>query len=44
MNLKPHLKDAEGYCAKLHHEVLGYWPATHAKMSKAGKNAAKKAK
>lgn len=25
-NLSPHLKDAKGYCADLHHEVLGYWP------------------
>lgn len=28
---------AKGYCNKLHHRVLGYYPATHAKMIKAGK-------
>ena len=30
-----HMKDPEGYCAKLHHDVLGYWPATHAAMERA---------
>ena len=43
-NLSPHLKDPEGYCAKMHHDVLGYWPATHAKMDGKAKGAAKKAK
>lgn len=46
MNLGKYIRDAEGYCAKMHHEVLGYWPATHAKMDskKAAKDTAKKAK
>ena len=26
LNLRRHMKDPEGYCAELHHEVLGYWP------------------
>lgn len=26
MNLSKHLKDPEGYCAQMHHDVLGYWP------------------
>lgn len=25
-NLDKHMTDAKGYCAELHHEVLGYWP------------------
>lgn len=25
-NLRKHLKDPEGYCAEMHHDVLGYWP------------------
>lgn len=37
-NLRKHLKDPEGYCAKMHHDVLGYWPATHAKMDGKNKN------
>lgn len=24
-NLSKHMTDAEGYCAKMHHDVLGYW-------------------
>ena len=45
MNLSRHLKDPQGYCAQLHHDVLGYWPATHAKMDRGkAKGAAKKAK
>lgn len=30
------MKNPEGYCAERHHEVLGYWPATHAKMERGG--------
>lgn len=33
--------DPKGYCAKMHHEVLGIWPATHAKIDRAAKSAAK---
>lgn len=46
MNLGKYIKDPKGYCAKMHHDVLGYWPAQHAKMDgkNAAKNAAKKAK
>lgn len=45
-NLSPHLKDPEGYCAQMHHDVLGYWPGSHSKTSGKGKakGAAKKAK
>lgn len=25
-NLSKYMSDAEGYCSKMHHEVLGYWP------------------
>jgi hypothetical protein len=30
----PGITDPEGYCAKMHHRALGYWPATHKKMIK----------
>jgi hypothetical protein len=26
-----HLRDPKGFCAERHHDVLGIWPATHAK-------------
>lgn len=26
LNLRRHIKDPEGYCAKLHKDVVGYWP------------------
>jgi phage head maturation protease len=31
------MRDPHGYCAERHHEALGYWPATHAKMGKASR-------
>jgi hypothetical protein len=34
VELGKHIKDPEGYCAKMHHDVLGYWPATHAAMDR----------
>lgn len=39
-----YMSDPKGYCAKMHHDVLGYWPATHAAMDHAATKAAKKAK
>lgn len=33
--------DPQGYCAKLHHEVLGIWPATHAKLDREGEGVVK---
>lgn len=30
------LEEAHGYCAERHHEVLGIWPATHAKLVREG--------
>jgi HK97 family phage prohead protease len=32
MHLGKFIADPKGYCAKAHHDALGYWPATHAKM------------
>jgi HK97 family phage portal protein len=31
-----HLRDPEGFCAERHHDVLGIWPATHAKELRGG--------
>lgn len=33
-NLSKHMTDAEGYCADLHHEVMGYWPGDKRNKSK----------
>jgi len=33
---------AKGYCAERHHEALGIWPATHAKLEREGKKAVTK--
>lgn len=32
-----HVRDPKGFCAERHHDVLGIWPATHAKELKGGK-------
>ena len=32
--LGKYVDDPQGYCAKMHHEVLGFWPATHARMER----------
>ena len=32
-----HMKNPEGYCAKMHHEVLGIWPPTHAAATRGGR-------
>jgi hypothetical protein len=34
MHLGKFIADPKGYCAKAHHDALGIWPATHAKMEK----------
>lgn len=35
VHLGKYVSDPEGYCAKMHHDVLGYWPQQHAAMDKA---------
>ncbi len=32
VELGKYVKDPKGLCANYHHEALGIWPATHAKM------------
>ena len=32
-HLGKYVADPQGYCAKMHHDVLGFWPATHKKMT-----------
>ena len=34
MHLGKFIADPKGYCAQAHHDALGIWPATHAKMEK----------
>jgi 2'-5' RNA ligase len=34
------VKDPQGLCAEYHHDALGIWPATHAKLDRAGKKVA----
>lgn len=35
--LSKHMTDAKGYCAELHHEVLGYWPGDKRNKQDKGK-------
>lgn len=37
--LGKYIHDPQGYCNLAHHAALGYYPATHAKMDKAGRSA-----
>ncbi len=34
--LGKYVSDPKGLCANYHHAALGIWPATHAKMDRAG--------
>jgi hypothetical protein len=39
-HLNDYVTDAKGLCNELHHDALGYYPATHAKMERAAHTAA----
>jgi hypothetical protein len=36
-HLRKYVRDPKGYCALRHHAALGIWPATHAKLLRAGR-------
>lgn len=36
LELGKYVEDAKGLCASYHHDALGIWPATHAKLDRAG--------
>jgi HK97 family phage prohead protease len=37
-HLRKYIRDPEGYCNLAHHSALGFYPATHAKLEKAGRS------